>query len=131
MNSAWLDRTLVRSPFYYCLCLTKKQFRHKLKECGIDENERHKFTKDDDSGKARWYESNGKQFVFICLTPNDHDLVEVHGLLVHEAIHMWQWIKEYYGEEAPSKEFEAYSLQNITQSLFEEYERQTKKGKKC
>ena len=48
----------------------------------------------------------------------------IYALLVHEAVHIWQEIKKLIGEEHPSKEFEAYSMQAITQELFVEYQRQ-------
>lgn len=54
------------------------------------------------------------------------DLACIVGILAHEATHLWQRAKEYLGEKAPSAEFEAYSIQGFTQSLFEEFQRQTK-----
>lgn len=44
--------------------------------------------------------------------------VQIHGLLLHEAIHVWQRIKQRMGETNPSTEFEAYSIQRIAQDLF-------------
>lgn len=46
---------------------------------------------------------------------------EVYGILVHEAVHVWQHVKEYIGEENPSSEFECYSIQYISQQLWEAY----------
>lgn len=48
--------------------------------------------------------------------------IEVYGLLLHEAVHVWQRIRELMGEREPSTEFEAYSIQSIAQDLFEMYE---------
>jgi hypothetical protein len=45
----------------------------------------------------------------------------VVALLVHEAVHLWQYIKEDIGEHNPSKEFEAYAIQNLTQELLQSY----------
>lgn len=50
------------------------------------------------------------------------DLIQIHGLLLHEAVHIWQEIAQLMGEENPSVEFEAYSIQAIAQDLFEMYE---------
>lgn len=44
-------------------------------------------------------------------------------LLIHEAVHVWQDLREAIGEEKPSSEFEAYTVQNITAELFAAYER--------
>ncbi|ENX06514.1 hypothetical protein [Acinetobacter courvalinii] len=49
------------------------------------------------------------------------DLIEVYGLLLHEAVHIWQRVKKLMGEREPSTEFEAYSIQAIAQDLFEMY----------
>lgn len=49
-------------------------------------------------------------------------IIEIYGLLLHEAVHIWQRIKLRMGEEHPSKEFEAYSIQHIAQDLFYMYE---------
>ena len=56
----------------------------------------------------------------VCLVETD-DPVENAVSLVHEAVHIWQNLCEYIGEENPSKEFEAYTIQNITQRLFDAY----------
>ena len=48
--------------------------------------------------------------------------VEIHGLLLHEAVHIWQRVRHRMGENNPSTEFEAYSIQSIAQDLFAMYE---------
>lgn len=52
----------------------------------------------------------------------DKDLLQVYGLLLHEAVHVWQIVKRRMGEREPSVEFEAYSIQAIAQDLFEMFE---------
>lgn len=53
---------------------------------------------------------------------NNWSLLQVHGLLLHEAVHIWQELKLRMGEYDPSIEFEAYSIQAIAQDLFEMFE---------
>lgn len=53
---------------------------------------------------------------------NNWSLLQVHGLLLHEAVHIWQELKLRMGEHDPSIEFEAYSIQAIAQDLFEMFE---------
>lgn len=53
---------------------------------------------------------------------SERNQIEVYGLLLHEAVHVWQKIKKLMGEREPSSEFEAYSIQAIAQDLFEMYE---------
>lgn len=53
-------------------------------------------------------------------------VLQIHGLLLHEAVHIWQEIKLKMGEDNPNSEFEAYSIQAIAQDLFEMY-----RGSEC
>ncbi|MDC5183282.1 hypothetical protein OHW37_11630 [Acinetobacter baumannii] len=53
---------------------------------------------------------------------SDKDQIQVYGLLLHEAVHVWQFVKRRMGEREPSVEFEAYSIQAIAQDLFEMFE---------
>ncbi|MGG2098135.1 hypothetical protein ABFY41_11245 [Acinetobacter haemolyticus] len=53
---------------------------------------------------------------------SDKEPIEVYGLLLHEAVHIWQRVRQLMGEANPSVEFEAYSIQAIAQDLFEMYE---------
>ncbi len=48
---------------------------------------------------------------------SERNLIEVYGLLLHEAVHVWQKVKKLMGEKEPSSEFEAYSIQAIAQDL--------------
>jgi len=117
----WLNRRLVDSPVYFCLCFNEKQFKKKLKHlkvkeelafvnCGSDATT-HYFTKPD-----------GKTAAIVCLKQNKDLKSEQHiALLVHEAVHVWQRARESIGEHEPSKEFEAYSIQSITQELLRYY----------
>lgn len=49
--------------------------------------------------------------------------LQIVGLIVHEAMHVWRHVRESIGEQHPSTEFEAYSMQAISQSLISAYEK--------
>ena len=62
----------------------------------------------------------------VCLgDTTGHNGTTIAALLVHEAMHVWQDMREAMGEHKPAVEQEAYAIQNISQSLFEEYVRLT------
>jgi hypothetical protein len=68
------------------------------------------------------YYENGKQCIVQLGDVAERPLLQVYGLLLHEAVHIWQRIKILMGEKEPSIEFEAYSIQRIAQDLFAMFE---------
>lgn len=69
----------------------------------------------------------GNTVAIVLLYDHSEDLTSTLALIVHEAVHIWQEIKQILGEHDPSKEFEAYSIQAISQELMTEYLRQTRR----
>jgi hypothetical protein len=49
--------------------------------------------------------------------------VEIAGILVHEAVHIWQEYCDFYGEDKPGREQEAYAIQFIAHELMTEFAR--------
>ncbi|MFN3454034.1 MAG: hypothetical protein ACK41T_03675 [Pseudobdellovibrio sp.] len=72
----------------------------------------------------------GEYAAIVCLFQHNFEIEQIHCLLVHEATHIFQKIKELIGESNPSMEFEAYSIQTISQNLIYEFKNQTKPKKK-
>lgn len=68
------------------------------------------------------YYDGGKYCIVQLREIQDKSLIAIHGLLLHEAVHIWQRSKLLMGEKEPSIEFEAYSIQRIAQDLFDMYE---------
>lgn len=132
MKAAWCDRTLVESPFHFCLCVTEKQFHHEMERLKIPEDQRSEFTLGGRAATLHTFTgSKGDHIAVICVKPDPkRSVLQVHALLVHEAVHMWQDTKEFLGETAPSREFEAYAIQAMSQRLMYAYNDLTKKKKK-
>ena len=52
--------------------------------------------------------------------------IAIFGLLLHEAVHIYQELKRLMAENHVSAEFEAYSIQRIAQDLFWSFEESEK-----
>lgn len=101
-----------QTPFQhivYTLCTTKEQ----IKKTGFES------TDSDAQGNVTFYTKDGECAAIVYIAKNDRSDIENYGLIVHEAVHIWQEVKDRMKEDSPSCEFEAYSVQAIAQDLFE------------
>lgn len=129
-KSQWLDRSLFISPYYYRLCLTEKEFHKELKKLKLPKNKWPRFVKTDHSDATlhTFISSEGYLCAIITIRHcDDHSRPQIYAMMVHEATHLWRYIRENVGECEPSAEFEAYAIQSLSQRLMESYEYQTKK----
>lgn len=132
----WCDRTLIRSMYDYGLCFTEKDFRDTLRAQGLDELEFGKSGLGDKGGATvSFYKCpKGQRLAIVCLGKGYEKLTipQLYGILVHESVHIWQAIRDSMEENEPSMEFEAYSIQRISQNLIQQYENKIAKRKlKC
>ncbi len=68
--------------------------------------------------------NRGNTTALVCLgRTTGRTRAEVVGLLAHEATHIVQDYFASIGEDAPSKEVQAYAVQHYTQLLFHEWEK--------
>ena len=124
----WLDRETVRAP-HMALCLTEADYLKAARHCGIKSpNE----WLDMNRAKAcvHTWESGGKLVCVVCVHPDAAKAhpIEVAASLVHEAVHVFQRLCDSIGEAEPSREFEAYSIERISECLMREFVLQTVKG---
>lgn len=126
MKSQWLPRTLISGP-NLCLCLTEKQFRSALADCGIDPRDRPPaFSPGRGGGSMYPFRDHGRPVCVVVLRDwEGRDPITVASLLMHEAVHVWQEFRDHIGEDQPSSEFEAYCIQTISQELMLAFRAQT------
>ena len=133
LKSNWLNRVLVRSTHHLALCMTEKQFHQKCKELKVPKQDWPPFLGSWHShATAHFFKNQHEKLaaVVVCLGDmSKYGYAEIAALICHEAVHIWQAIRETLGEKQPSSEFEAYSIQNIVQTLLYEYERLSGKKK--
>ena len=124
-KAKWIKRDLIISPFSIGLCLSEGDFKKELKRLKIPLSECSPWIPGGADGKLwefRKVKGCHSQCCIVCIKARKKStLLEVTGLIIHEAVHVWQAIKDTYGERYPSLEFEAYSIQSIAQRLIKSY----------
>jgi len=123
----WCDRNIVRSPIYFGLCTSAEMFHKELKKLKIPKNDWPPFISNDwsDATCHHLHGSEGSKVAIVCIREmKNHSGIGIAALLVHEAVHIWQAIKDSIGENNPSSEFEAYSIQKISLGLMDQYSQQ-------
>lgn len=121
MKPRWLDRRIAAPGPHLTLCLSEAEFRAAilpLKPPSV----------------PRWVTSGATMHTFehernglcciVCLQDwRGRKPVEVAGLLVHEAVHVFQAYCDDIGERSPAPEQQAYGIQAIAQELLAEFAR--------
>lgn len=120
----WLNRSMVMSP-YFCLVTSEAEFHSACKHIKLPIGEWPSFITAGADATAHHFENpDGKVMTVVALHPRafQQDRVSVYGVLIHEAVHIWQNYCKSIGETDPSVEFEAYSIQHISQTLIEQWD---------
>jgi hypothetical protein len=119
----WLDRNIAWHGPYLTLCTSEEEYFSALACLGvrpIDE-----WVRNDLADATVHYCTNAndkEEAVVVCIRVNpSQSPIQVAGLLVHEAVHVWQRYCQRIGEQSPGLEQEAYAIQAISQTLMEEY----------
>lgn len=118
----WLNRQFIVGP-HLAICFTEGEFRRILKKLDVPRDSWCRWINDGADATTHTLTNKEKsRIAVVCIdTSCSPDPVAVAGLLVHEAVHVWQRHMQAIGEDAPSLEFEAYSIQAISQALMWEY----------
>lgn len=128
MKYRWLDRSISAPGPFMALCLSEEEFRHAVRHLKVTPESSWIKTEQADATVHHFHchsSVNGAGLTcVVCLRdPKGRTPVEIAGMLVHEAVHIWQEWAAYYGEDYPSREQEAYAIQRLSQTLMAEYAR--------
>jgi hypothetical protein len=103
--------------YRYALVTSEKELKSLLKKLRLPQVE---FCDDGALAQTHVFREEG-----YCLVLLKEGLVlraeEILGLLVHEAVHVWQFHCEWIGEDKPGTEAQAYGIQKIATELFKAY----------
>ena len=117
----WLDRRAMPPLPYLLLCTTQEEFEQARQHCKTSEADRW-VGQTSDASTHIWKNEHGELVTVVCLQHReDLDVAQALALLVHEAVHVSQAYFELLGELAPSREFQAYVTQAISQELMTEW----------
>lgn len=124
----WLDRRIATPGPYLTLCLSEAQFKAACRHIRCDSA--GDWIKNDwSNATAHYFDTSKGLTVIVCLRGwEGRQPVEVAGLLVHEAVHVWQQYAERIGEHTPGAEQEAYAVQAIAQELMQAFADQVQKS---
>lgn len=114
----------MRSPVYYALCTTEEQFKREMRRLKVPAGDFGSWVSNEHSdATAHKMTCEGyKKCAIVCIRVRPGmGAVGIAALLVHEAVHIYQWIKELLGEDEPGIEGEAYAIQEISQNLMQAY----------
>ena len=127
MSFRWLDRRVAKPGPYLTLVLSEKELDSAVKR--LTTEKLHFPT----SGSTCFTLENNKGdlcavIALSCNVQNHCSAIEIAGLLIHEAVHVWQaYAADSINEKYPSSEQEAYAIQGISQELLAEYARRITK----
>jgi hypothetical protein len=121
-RAQWLYRDLIQGPHLF-LATTEAEYHRAMAHCTVAKGDRPGWVSAGKSAKVHYLTNPKGQLVCIVTVsvPPDVTAIQVCGLLVHEAVHVWQRFCEDIGEDEPSCEFEAYGIQAIAQRLMQAY----------
>lgn len=123
MTNKWLSRSIAAPGPYLTLCLNESEFKTAMRHLRADSsmpwvNENANAT------MHSLHNSGGRLCCIVCLAVTGKlTPIEIAGILVHEAVHVWQAYADNIGERFPGAEQEAYAIQAISQELMTEYAR--------
>jgi len=126
LTSLWLDRRIAAPGPFLALCLNEDQLRQACADLNVVVPA---FIRNSWShATTHTFEAPSGLACIVCMRGHEERMpVEVAGLLVHEAVHIWQQYADRIGESSPGTEQEAYAIQSIAQELMAEFARQIQK----
>ena len=124
MKPTWLDRRVAAPGPYLTLVTSQDEFDAVLRHCKMPLGTPYLSSARADA-TAHFFDNQRGETVAVAALGDvtGRSGVEIAGLLVHEAVHIWQTYRENIGETHPGREQEAYAVQGIAQELMAEYAR--------
>ena len=123
MKYKWLNRRVAKQGPFLTLVLSEQELRHALRNMT---KEYVAFPTSGANCTTLIHDKTHELCAVVSVSKHSQETcnaIEMAGLLVHEAVHVWQRYAEHMGETHPAEEQEAYAIQGISQELMMEYAR--------
>lgn len=121
-KAKWLNRRISPHGPYLTLCMSESEYLQAARHIKIKSPDSWMSNDHCNATAHAFSMADGSLACIVCLRGwEDYNLTETIGLLVHEAVHVWQRWCDYYGEEKPAVEQEAYAVQSISQELIDDF----------
>lgn len=119
----WLARRVAKPGPYLTLCLSEEELIYALR--GMTKQQ-IQFPLSGAFCTTLHHQKTGELCAVVTVSKQSQErcnAIEIAGLLIHEAVHVWQAYAANMGEMRPADEQEAYAIQAISQELLAEYAR--------
>lgn len=130
MATKWLDRSLIYLPMCFALFTDEASYLREINDkwWNAPVDKALPFPKGAHSAHVTFLKRSDGSIpaALVCIRKADRSPAQTYSILAHEAVHIWQEMRRSMGEESPSDEFEAYSVQGIARALFDAYDAQMK-----
>lgn len=107
--------------YHYCLCLNERVYAAECRRLKVASPP--PFVAAGRDATVHFMVQGPKELAMVCIrVTRGISRNQVHALLLHEAVHIWQAIEDKIGEDRPGKEIEAYHIQRVAQDLIGWYD---------
>jgi hypothetical protein len=121
MKQEWTVVPMCFLPLKLLVCVNESEYKAVMKKLDVSNYAPWLGVK----ARATVHKLDAPDNDFCCIvcirTREHHTPIDTAGVLVHEAMHIWQWYCDVHGEDSPASEQEAYAMQRIVQTLMELY----------
>lgn len=123
IKATWLSRRIAKPGPHLTLCLSQPEFDAVMKQLKV-RNPPDFLIPGAHASTHHFENAKGELTSVVSLGySEERSPIEIAGLLIHEATHVWQEYAAVMGELNPGREQEAYAIQAISQELLAEYAR--------